>query len=57
MVTDILTHPRTPPGRQKDIGIIMLIMISHHLLNSLCRLTTIIKRDTAAKVVCHVCLH
>ena len=56
MVTDVLTHPGTPPSRQKYICIIMLIMITHNLFNRLCRLTTIIKGDATAKVVCYVSL-
>lgn len=49
-----LTHPRTPPCSQKDIGIILSIMIAHDCANGLGCFPTVIKRNTGAVVVRNV---
>ena len=46
-----LTHPRTSPCSQEDIGIVILIMIPHDLANSSGCLSTMIKWNTGAVMV------
>jgi hypothetical protein len=57
LVSDVLTHPRTPPCGKEDVGIVVLIMVAHYLANRLCCFSAIVKGDSRAIMVRNVGLN